>query len=127
MNRRGVGTVNVMYVVGIVAMVGIALYVGFRAVDGWGLEERTGRALVVDKERVEPGSTYATQIIGGQRVVRRQATAELYVLRLELDGREAPAAVTADLFEAVEPGDEVSVTYEQRRITGTPRVLDVQR
>lgn len=127
MSSRPTGARNAMYLVGVLTMVGVALYLGFTAVNGWGLSEKGGRASVVAKERVDPGSTYATRIIGGQRVVTRQETPELYVLELEMNGRRTPAAVAPGLFESVEVGDEVAVTYEERRITGALRVLSVER
>jgi hypothetical protein len=118
---------SIMYTVGVIAIVAVVLYLAFMAVDGFGLPEQSSKAKVVGKEFVEAGSTYATQIIGGQRIVQQQARPEMYVLILDVLGDEAPVAVEQEFFGSTSEGDEVEVTFQIRRITGRTQVIDVRR
>lgn len=113
--------------IGAVVVAGVLLYVAFMAVDGTGLSHQHGRAAVVGREYKPPGTTYSTQLIGGQTRAVPQVTSELYLLQLELDGRRVEAAVPKSLYDSIENGDEVSVTYQRRRITGAIQVEQVTR
>lgn len=116
-----------MYVFGGVILVGVALYFLFMAVDGQALGNTKGTARVVDKEYREAGRTYTTEIIGGQTRTIPRVTPEMYILKLEIDGRQTEAPVAKSLYDAVNKGDKVQVVYRRRRITGALQVTDVIR
>jgi hypothetical protein len=116
-----------MYIAGIVILICVGLYFLFMAVDGLGLEVQTGTAKVLGLEYREAGKTYTTEIINNRPYVRPQARPEMYLLKLDINGRETAGAVPRALYEAVQPGDQVRVTYQRRRITGLLQVLEVSR
>jgi hypothetical protein len=123
----GLYMVKVMWVVGLVIVIGVALYLLFLAADGLGLESQEATATVVGKGYREAGQTYYTQIINNRPQVMPQATPERYLLKLDLAGREVECAVEKGLYDAVQAGDQVRATYQRRRLTGATQVVDVRR
>ncbi len=116
-----------MYVFGVVILLGVGLYFLFMAVDGQAIGNTRGTATVVDKEYREAGRTYTTQIVGGQTRTIPRVTPEMYILKLEINGRKTEAAVAKSIYDAVNKGDKVQVVYRRRRITGALQVVDVLR
>ena len=116
---------NFMYIVGAVVLVCVGLYVVFMAVDGWGLTDRKATARVLAKGYKEAGKTYITQIVANRPVVLPQARPEMYLLKLDLGGKETESAVEKALYDAVNPGDQVQVVYQKRRILGSLQVVKV--
>jgi hypothetical protein len=114
-----------MVIFGAVILAAVALYFGFMAADGMGLASRQATARVTGKEYRDPGTTYTTQVIGGKTHSIPRATSEMYLLGLDIDGRETQAPVTKELYSAVRTGDRLAVRYQQRRLTGGLQVLDV--
>ena len=109
----------------VVVLAGGFLYVGFMAVDGLWLKKQTATATVVGKGYREAGQTYYTQIIGNRPVVRAQETAEAYVLKVDIGGREIECVVAREVHDAVSAGDQVEVTYQESRLSRTVLVQDV--
>src|SRR5262249_53480901 len=120
-------SVRIMYIAGIVILVCVGLYFLFLAVDGLGREVQTGTGRLLGLEYREAGQTYTTEIINNRPYVRPQARPEVYLLKLDINGRQTAGAVPKALYEGVRPGDEVQVTYVKRRITGLLQVLEVSR
>ncbi len=118
---------RLMYVVGIVILIGVGLYYLFMAVDGMGLQERTGSAVVVGKAHREPGRTYTTQVINNRTYAVPHDTPEMFVLTLDLLGRPTEYASHRSLYDALSAGDTIRVTYQRRRLTGALQVVDVSR
>ena len=77
----------------IVLIAGFVLYYAYVALNTWGLADQTGGASVLEKAHYAPGTSYQTLRIGGRAFVRPYQTAEAYILKLQLNGREAPAVV----------------------------------
>jgi hypothetical protein len=118
---------NFMYIVGAVVLVCVAFYFLFMAVDGWGLADRKGTARILAKGYKEAGKTYITQIVAGRPVVLPQAKPEMYLLKLDIDGKETECVVEKSLYDAVNPEDEIQVVYQKRRILGSLQVVKVTR
>jgi hypothetical protein len=114
-----------MVIFGAVIVAGVALYFAFMVLDGVGLESHEGEARVTGKEYRESGTTYTTQVIGGTARSIPHTTGEMYILALEVDGKETQAPVTKELYSTVRTGDRLQVTYQQRRLTGALQVVDV--
>jgi hypothetical protein len=121
------GAVSFMPILGGLILVVVASYFLFNAVDGTGLASRTGRAAVVGKQYRPAAQTYTRQVIGNQTLNVPQTTPEMFVLDLELEGRRVQGTTDRALYERISAGDQVQVTYQQRRITGALQVLDVSR
>jgi hypothetical protein len=118
---------RVMYTVGIIVLVGMALYFGFMAVDGFGLETRTASAVVKGKDYRPAGQTYTTQVINNRAYTTPHTTAEMHLLLLDLSGENAAWDADQRLYDELEAGDEVHVSYQRRRLTGALQVLNVSR
>jgi hypothetical protein len=116
-----------MYIAGVVILVAVALYFLFMVVDGQALPEEKSTATVIGKGFREAGRTYYTQIIDNRPVIIPQAKPEMYLLKLDIGGRETEGAVTKDLYEAVKAADQVRVTYQRRRLSGALQVVQVDR
>jgi hypothetical protein len=108
-------------------MLGAAGYYAFQGIDRFGLDIQHGEATVIDKEYRPAGQTYTTQVINGRTHQVPQATPEMFVLTLDVDGEEAQAPVERDVYNAVHAGDQVYVEFIRRRITGNPEVTEVNR
>lgn len=116
-----------MYVFGGLILVGVGLYFLLMGVDSQALDNTKGTATVVGKEYREAGRTYTTEIIGGRTRTIPRVTSEMYILKLEINGRQTEAAVAKSLYDAINNGDKVQVVYRRRRITGALQVVDVIR
>jgi hypothetical protein len=114
-----------MWVVGILVLIGMALYALFAAVDGAGLATHEGSATVLDKGYLAAGLTYYTQIIDNRPYVRTDIRPEMYLLKLRVDGGETTAVVPRETYEAFKPGDRVRAAYQRRRLTGALEVVRV--
>ena len=99
----------------------------FVVIDSLSLEQRHGTATVVGKGYQEGGTSYFTEVIGNQRVVRPQATPDYYFLKLNIDGGATVAVVPRDLHDRIQVGDRVEVAYQRRRLTGALEVVSVSR
>lgn len=115
-----------MHIFGIIILAGFVLYYGFLAADALGLATQTGTAKVTGKGFRKAGRTYYTQYIEGRPLVMPQAIPEMYLLKIEIGGRETECAVAQSVHEAVKINDRVQVTYQRRRLTHALRVLDVR-
>lgn len=118
---------TVMYKVGVVVIVLVALYGLFMALNTAGLSEQTASASVSGKAYKEPGKTYVTQVIAGRSYVRPQVTPEAYLINVTIDGKKATGQVDQSLFEELKEGDQVKVVYVKQRLTGSIQILRVSR
>ncbi len=118
---------NFMYIFGAIILVCVGIYFLFMAVDGLGLSDQRGTAKVIAKGYRQAGKTYITQIVANRPVVLPQVTPEMYILQLDIGGSRTEAAVDKDLYEAINPEDQVQVIYQKRRILGKIQVLKVSR
>lgn len=114
-----------MTVLGGVLLAGFACYALFMAIDGIALATHVVPARVVEKHYREPGTTYATQVIGGAVRTLPRVTDEQFLVLLDVDGSETLAAVSGPTYRALTPGDNVQATCQWRRLTGTIQVLDL--
>jgi hypothetical protein len=116
-----------MVTLGALIVIGVACYFLYTTVDGAALGNHRGQATVVDKEYRELKRIHSTEIVGGKTRVIPKVTPEMYVLKLKLDGKETEFAVDRSLYDAIKIGDQVQVTYQRRRITGSIKIIEVTR
>ena len=121
------GAPGVMTVLGAVILAAVVLYFLFTAVDGMGLATQIDSAAVAGKQHRPAARTSTPQVINGRTVNVPTTTPELFLLELDLHGRRVRGAADRTLFEDVQTGDPVQVTYQQRRFTGALQVLAVSR
>ena len=116
-----------MHVLGAMILVLVVLWFGFQAVDRLGLATQQAPATVTGKTHRAAGQTYTTTIINKQTHVVPHATAEAYVLDLDLFGARAQGMADRALYDGVKAGDRVNVSYRKRRFTGGLEVVAVSR
>lgn len=118
---------NFMVILGGIVLCCVAIYFLFMAINDIALEKKEGYATVAGKGYREAGRTYTTQVIGGRAHTIPQSTPEMYILMLDIAGRQIECAVSRDLYGMINAGEKVTVVYQRRRITGGLQVLDVIR
>jgi hypothetical protein len=121
------GSANFMPVLGGIILVGVIAYLIFYAANTMGLENQTGTATVVGKEYRPAGVTYRVDQIGGKPRTVPQANPEKYLLKLSIGGKTLEHAVSRELYESLNSGDQVEITYRRKRITGAMQVIGVKR
>lgn len=121
------GPGSFMYIFGAIILVCVIGWYSFNAIDGLGLQNQMGSAKVLAKEHRDAHQTYTTDIVGGKARTVPRTISEMYLLKLDLGGRQAMGAVDRSLYSAVNPEDEVRVTYQLRRITGRLQIVSVAR
>lgn len=119
--------VNFMAVLGGIILAGVAVYAVFMGINSFGLEEKKGSAVIMEKGYREAGKTYSTQKIGNRIQSVPQITPEAYILKMEIDGNETQFPTTRVLYQAIDTGDRVNVMYIRKRITGSLQIVDVKR
>jgi hypothetical protein len=127
MSHNVPGSARFMYILGAIILGGAVVWLGGMAIDGMGLEERTGGAVVTGKSHHEAGTTYTQRTINNRSYVVPQATPEIYALELDLDGQAAVGSVDRDMYAAMSAGDSVRVRYMRRRLTGGIDVVEVTK
>jgi hypothetical protein len=118
---------NIWPAAGAVILVVVLGYFGFQAADGTGLTDKRGVAIVIGKDHRDAAKTYRTENVGGQTRVIPQYTPEMHILKLRIGDLETSHAVPRELFQSVGNGEQLAVTYQQRRISGGLQVTAVQR
>jgi hypothetical protein len=116
-----------MVIFGLLIVTVVGLYMAFMAVNDLALRNRQGTAMVIRKEYRDASRIYSTQVIGGRTQTIPQTTPEMYLLHLDVEGRHGVSAVAKSLYDHLEPGNQVQVIYQQRRLTGALQVVDVFR
>jgi hypothetical protein len=118
---------SVMYTAGLIILIIVGLYFLFLAVDGLDLETRNDAGTVIGREHREAARGHRMEIINNRPLVVPHTTGPKYVLILDIGGQPAEATVFGSLFDAVQPGDRLQVTFQKRRLTGRVQILDVTR
>jgi hypothetical protein len=116
-----------IYIFSIAVLVAVGIYYLYMAVDGLALQEQSGAGKVVGKDYRPPGRTYVTQVIAGRTTTLPQVTPEVYILKLDIGGKSTEYPVAKEFYNATNSGDQVRVSYKQRRITGALQVVSVSR
>jgi hypothetical protein len=116
-----------MYVLGPVILLLVGGWYAFSAVDSMGLSSTEGSALVTGKEHRPAGRTYTTTVINNRTMTVPHDTPEAFVLTLAVAGDTTQGAADRDLYEHIQVGDRVRVTYARRRVTGGVQVVKVSR
>ncbi len=114
-----------MPILGGIILIAVGLYFIFWAVNTLGLENRSATATVTGKEYHPPGTSYQSQYIAGRNYTRLLRTPEQYVVLLHLLDQTAAGAVEPVFYERLKPGDQVRVSYQRRRLTGSLAVTKI--
>ena len=123
--QAGSQSSNFMVILGGVIVAGVLIYSVFMAINNLGLQKKEGLATVVGKGYREAGRTYITQVVGKRTLTIPQTTPEMYILKLDIGGRQTEYAASRSLHNELNAGDKVRVAYQRKRITGSLQVLDV--
>lgn len=103
-----------------------AVIAGYYVINEVGLSDSSGEAIVVDKHYTPSGTSYRTTVVNNQTIVQPQATGDIYAVVYEIDGQQLLGTHDEALYEKLQIGDSVIVTFKTTRITQQKRVIDVQ-
>jgi hypothetical protein len=115
-----------MYILGAVILVAVLGWMLFQAVDGLALPTAVAPARVVGRGYQAAGKTYITQIINNRPLVTSQTRPEAWLVELDVVDSRAQAAVPQEMFDRLNIGDQVIVSFSRRRLTGTVMIVDVR-
>lgn len=116
-----------VYVLPALLLVAVALYFAYGAVDRAALPTLQADAQVTGKQRTPASTTYTTEVIGGRTMTRPTQNPEAYVLALQVAGEATGGVVSQELFDTVQPGARVRVTYRRTRLSRRILVTSVTR
>jgi hypothetical protein len=117
----------IAYILPAILLGAVGLYFLYAAVDRLGLPLQSASAMVTAKQ-VSPGTTTSwTNIAGGRAWVQSAVNPDNYVVSLDIGDESTVALVTKPVFDALQPGDRVSVEYTRTRIGGVVLVVQVNR
>jgi hypothetical protein len=115
-------------IMGGIVVAGVLLYFAFAVIDRMGLANREATTIVLEKKYRASGSSYSTQLIGGNRtIVVPQTTPDTYIVRVEVAGAQHEVPIAKALYDALSVHDRVRVTYQRSRLTGGVQAIVVTR
>ena len=106
-------------------LAGFLVYLGFTALNNLGLKEKTGPAVILSKDYHAVGKTYTTQKIGKRVMTIPRTTPEMYVLELKIEEKTATFAVSKQIYDGLDAGDQINAVYQRKRITGDVKVVAI--
>jgi hypothetical protein len=109
------------------ALAAVALYFLYGAFDRIGLDVTSGVGTVTGKQYNPSGKGYYTTIIDGRSVVQSQERPETYALTLVVNGEPTSGLVSKQLYESINPNDNVQVRIRRTRITKRLEVVEVRQ
>ena len=115
------------YIFPVVAVAALVLYYAYGAADRLGLPSQDAEARVTTKNVAVGATTYHTNIVAGRAWTQSSVTPDSYVIGLDIDGLRTVGLVTQPMYDALNPGDRVRVTYSRTRFSNRLFVTDVTR
>jgi hypothetical protein len=115
------------YIFPAVALAAVTLYFAYGAVDRAGLSTYQAEARVTGKQFTPGSTTYTTDVIGGRSVTRANQNPEAYIVNLDMGGEQTGGAVSKQLYDSLEAGERVHVSYRRTRVSKRILVTDVRR
>jgi hypothetical protein len=82
---------------------------------------------VTGKQFAAGSTTYNTNVVAGRAWTQSSKNPDAYVIGLEVNGEAAGGAVSPQLYEALKPGDIVSVEFQRTRFSKQIVVTDVRQ
>jgi hypothetical protein len=116
-----------VYVFPTILLIAVVGYFAYGTVDRVGLAPHAAQARVTSKEFTQGSTTYTTEVIGGRTMTRPTRNPDVYLVSLNLMGMSTGAAVSQQLYESLQAGDVVRVTYRHTRLSKRLLVTDVAR
>jgi len=116
-----------VYIFPALLLLGAVLYFGYGALDRAALATKSVATVVTGKEFAKGSTTYHTVVVGSQRLVQGDENPDAYILTFEVDGQPTGAAVSRNLYDSLERGDNVQVQFRRTRLSKRIVVTDVSR
>jgi hypothetical protein len=110
-----------------ILLAAVGLYFLYGAVDRLGLPIQSAPAIVTAKQ-VSPGTTTSwTNIAGGRAWVQSALNPDNFAISLDIGNEPSVALVSKPVFDALRPGDRVTVGYTRSRLGGALEVVQIDR
>jgi len=110
-----------------VALAGVTVYLLYSALNRFGLARHETQARVTGKQFAPGSTTYNTNIVAGQALTQSSRNPDAYIITLELNGVATGGAVTPQMYELLQPGELVHVTFKRTRFSNQILVTDIRR
>jgi hypothetical protein len=108
-------------------LVAAALYFGYGVLDRAALDTKTAAAVVTGKQVAKGSTTYHTVVIGSQQLVQGDQNPDAYILTFDIERQHTGGAVSRELYESLQPGDNVQVRFRRTRFSHRVVIANVSR
>lgn len=116
------------YILPALAFGAALLYYAYGAVDRVGLDTQETHARVTTKTYTPGSTTYHTNIVAGRAWTQSNQYPDAYVVGLEMDGGITTVGVVPkELYDSLNTGERVRVSYTRTRFSGKVLVTEVRR
>jgi len=115
------------YVLPTVALAAVLGYFVYGAVNRFGLAIEQTEARVTGKQFAPGSTTYNTNIVAGRAWTQSWKNPDASVVKLDVNGVATGGVVTLQLYESLQPGELVHVSFKRTRFSKQILVTDVRR
>jgi hypothetical protein len=115
------------YALPAVALVAVLVYFLYGAVDRFGLAVEKADARVTGKQVAAGSTTYHTSVVAGRSWSQSSTNPDPHIVSLDMNGVATGGVVTPELYQLLQPGDVVHVTFTRTRFSRQVLVTDVRR
>ncbi len=110
-----------------ILLVCVMLYFLYGAVDRMGLETYETQARIMDKQFTPGSTTYHTNVVNDRNFTQAHRNPDAYMVTFDLNGVPSGGLVDPQLYETLQPGEQVRVQFRRTRLTGRVLVTHVDR
>lgn len=123
-----VGRILVLLLWALVAVLAVLIgWVTLAAIDTVGLSPTKTVTTLVEHKEIEPARRRTSvSIIGRSTIPSSRRTSESYHLHFSIEGMKRDSTVKKDLFDDLEVGETIEVTYGYTRITHEPWPVEIK-
>jgi hypothetical protein len=115
------------YALPAVALAAVLLYFLYGAADRFGLETEQTDARVTGKQFAAGSTTYNTKVVADRAWTQSSTNPDAHILLMDVNGVATGGVVTPQMYESVQPGELVHVTFTRTRFSKQVLVTDVRR
>jgi hypothetical protein len=115
------------YALPAVVLAAVVVYFLYGALDRLGLASERTTARVTGKQIAAGSTTYHTSVVAGRSWTQSSTNPDAPIVSLEVNGVATGGVVTPELYQALQPGDTVQVTFTRTRFSRQILVTDVRR
>ncbi len=112
--------------VSIVLTTAFVLFAAVWAIDEQFLPTQTATATVMGKNHYDMTRTYVTEKIGNTFRPVPHVISQQFILKLRVGKKVVDWPTDRERFRTIQPGQQVQVRYQKRRLTGVTTALSIE-